>query len=153
MTDTANARLIAIIFEDFEIDHTPDGWPAVKQMHLSAAAKELRRLADRVDDLERMRQKQPLGTYRSMLHPAGLLGIYCPQPPAATSHTTNHTGTVAVATDRYWLPITPATPRGVKLHLLNNTGAGTTGILTAANIQHFCGWEPMAKIPPGMLKP
>lgn len=144
MTDTENARLIAMIFEDFEIDHTPDGWPAVKQMHLSAAAKELRRLADRVDDLERMR-------------PAGLLGHYCPQPQAATSHTathtTNHTGTVAVATDRYWQPITPATPRGVKLHLLNNTGSGTIGHLTEANIRHFVGWEPMAKIPPGMLKP
>lgn len=74
-----------------------------------------------------------------------------PMPPIATSHTTNHTGTVAVATDRYWLPITPDTPRGVKLHLLNNTGAGTIGHLTEANIRHFCGWEPMAKIPPGML--
>ena len=38
-----NALLIAVIFEDFEIDHTHDGWPAVKQMHLSAAAVELRR--------------------------------------------------------------------------------------------------------------
>jgi hypothetical protein len=70
-----------------------------------------------------------------------------------TGYTTNHTGTVAVATDRYWRPITPDTPRGVKLHLLNNTGAGTTGILTAANVQHFAGWEPLAKIPPGMIKP
>ena len=38
-----NALLIAVIFEDFEIDHAHDGWPAVKQMHLSAAAVELRR--------------------------------------------------------------------------------------------------------------
>ena len=46
-----NALLIAVIFEDFEIDHTPDGWPAVKQMHLSAAAVELRRQHAEIDRL------------------------------------------------------------------------------------------------------
>lgn len=38
-----NALAIAVIFKDFAIDHTPDGWPAVKQMHLNAAAAELER--------------------------------------------------------------------------------------------------------------
>lgn len=42
-TPTPEALAIAVIFKDFEIDHTPDGWPAVKQMHLSAAAAELER--------------------------------------------------------------------------------------------------------------
>lgn len=42
-TPTPDALAIAVIFKDFEIDHTPDGWPAVKQMHLSAAAAELER--------------------------------------------------------------------------------------------------------------
>ena len=42
-TPTPEALAIAVIFKDFEIDHTPDGWPAVKQMHLSAAATELRK--------------------------------------------------------------------------------------------------------------
>lgn len=40
-TPTPEALAIAVIFKDFEIDHTPDGWPAVKQMHLNAAAAEL----------------------------------------------------------------------------------------------------------------
>jgi hypothetical protein len=107
-------------------------------MHLSAAAKELRRLADRVDVLERMR-------------PAGLLGIYCPQPPAATGHKLNHTGGVAVSTERRWLFITPSTPRGVMLNLLTTHGVSTKGILTADNLAHFRGWEPLARIPPGMI--
>lgn len=42
-TPTPEALAIAVIFKDFEIDHTPDGWPAVKQMHLNAAAAELER--------------------------------------------------------------------------------------------------------------
>lgn len=42
-TPTPEALAIAVIFKDFAIDHTPDGWPAVKQMHLNAAAAELER--------------------------------------------------------------------------------------------------------------
>lgn len=42
-TPTPEALAISVIFKDFEIDHTPDGWPAVKQMHLNAAAAELER--------------------------------------------------------------------------------------------------------------
>ena len=48
---TPEAIAIAVIFEDFEIDHTPNGWPAVKQMHLSAAATELRK---QHSEIERM---------------------------------------------------------------------------------------------------
>lgn len=44
------ATSIATIFEDFAIDHTPDGWPAVQQMHLNAAAAELRRLQTAEDE-------------------------------------------------------------------------------------------------------
>ena len=46
-----NALLIAVIFKDFAIDHTPDGWPAVKQMHLNAAAAELERQHAEIDRL------------------------------------------------------------------------------------------------------
>jgi len=34
---------IAATFEDFENSHTPDGWPAVKQMQLTEAAAMLRK--------------------------------------------------------------------------------------------------------------
>ena len=50
-TPTPEALAIAVIFKDFEIDHTPDGWPAVKQMHLSAAAAELERQHAEIDRL------------------------------------------------------------------------------------------------------
>ena len=42
-TPTPEALAIAVIFKDFAIDHAPDGCPAVKQMHLNAAAAELER--------------------------------------------------------------------------------------------------------------
>ena len=67
-------------------------------------------------------------------------------------HKLNHSGTVAVATDRYWQFIDADTPRGVKLNLLTVHGVGTTGILTAGNISDFNGWEPLARVPGGMLK-
>lgn len=63
----------------------------------------------------------------------------------------NHTGSVAVSTQRRWLFITPETPRGVMLNLLTTHGVSTKGILTADNLAHFRGWEPMARIPPGMI--
>lgn len=68
-----------------------------------------------------------------------------------TGHKLNHTGSVAVSTQRRWLFITPETPRGVMLNLLTAHGVGTKGILTADNLAHFRGWEPMARIPPGMI--
>ena len=57
------ATSIATIFEDFAIDHTPDGWPAVKQMHLNAAAAELRRLQAAEDEL-----LTALGACRDAMH-------------------------------------------------------------------------------------
>ena len=68
------------------------------------------------------------------------------------AHKLNHTATVAVDTERYWRPITPQTPRGVKLNLLTAHGVGVPGILTADNLRHFSGWEPLARIPDGMVK-
>lgn len=50
-TPTPEALAIAVIFNDFAIDHTPDGWPAVKQMHLNAAAAELERQHAEIEHL------------------------------------------------------------------------------------------------------
>ena len=44
-----------------------------------------------------------------------------------TTHTINSAGTVAVSTEVYWLPISPETPRGVKLQLLGQGGVATYG--------------------------
>jgi|GEM_PF-3232914 len=43
-TGQPDALLIAEEFESFAIDHKPDGWPAIRQKKISAAAAELRRL-------------------------------------------------------------------------------------------------------------
>ena len=59
-TPTPEALAIAVIFKDFEIDHTPDGWPAVKQMHLSAAAAELERQHAEIDALRALLSKKPI---------------------------------------------------------------------------------------------
>ena len=67
-------------------------------------------------------------------------------------HKPNHTGNVAVSTDRYWLFIDEHTPMGQKMNLLNATGAATIGVLTPANIGHFRGWEPLARVKEGMLE-
>ena len=66
-------------------------------------------------------------------------------------HRLNHSGTVAVATDRYWQFIDDETPRGVKLNLLTVHGVGVTGVLTETNRNHFVGWEALARIPEGMI--
>ncbi len=57
-TPTPEALAIAVIFKDFEIDHTPDGWPAVKQMHLSAAAAELERQHAEIERLTAELEKE-----------------------------------------------------------------------------------------------
>lgn len=44
MTKQPEALRLADDFEIYAEDHEPDGWPAVKQKHLTAAAAELRRL-------------------------------------------------------------------------------------------------------------
>ena len=59
-TPTPEALAIAVIFKDFEIDHTPDGWPAVKQMHLSAAATELERQHAEIEALKAERARSGL---------------------------------------------------------------------------------------------
>ena len=59
-TPTPEALAIAVIFKDFEIDHTPDGWPAVKQMHLSAAATELERQHAEIEALKAERASSGL---------------------------------------------------------------------------------------------
>lgn len=59
-TPTPGALAIAAIFKDFAIDHTPDGWPAVKQMHLSAAATELERQHAEIEALKAERARSGL---------------------------------------------------------------------------------------------
>ena len=59
-TPTPEALAIAVIFKDFAIDHTPDGWPAVKQMHLSAAAAELERQHAEIEALKAERARSGL---------------------------------------------------------------------------------------------
>lgn len=43
------AERLAVELTSYEIDHTPDGWPAIQQKQLSAAAAELRRLQSLVE--------------------------------------------------------------------------------------------------------
>lgn len=59
-TPTPEALAIAVIFKDFAIDHTPDGWPAVKQMHLNAAAAELERQHAEIEALRANLSKKPI---------------------------------------------------------------------------------------------
>lgn len=59
-TPTPEALAIAVIFKDFAIDHTPDGWPAVKQMHLNAAAAELERQHAEIEALRALLSKKPI---------------------------------------------------------------------------------------------
>ena len=42
-------------------------------------------------------------------------------------------------------------PIGVRLNLLTTHGAHTQGVLSPLNMSDFLGWEPMARIPPGMI--
>ena len=44
MNKQPEALRIAYCFEGFAIDHTPNGWPAIRQQQLNEAAAELRRL-------------------------------------------------------------------------------------------------------------
>ena len=44
MSEQPEALRIAYCFEGFAIDHTPNGWPAIRQQQLNEAAAELRRL-------------------------------------------------------------------------------------------------------------
>jgi hypothetical protein len=64
------------------------------------------------------------------------------------THTINADKTVAVATDVYWMPITNATPRGVKLQLLGRGGVAVYGIYHGDKF--FTHWAPLPKIPRDM---
>ncbi len=68
------------------------------------------------------------------------------------THKLNHTGTCAVSTDRYWMAVTDtAPPVGVKCNLLTRYGVAIVGVVTASNRPDFAGWEPLARVPWGML--
>ena len=62
------------------------------------------------------------------------------------THTINNAGTVAVATDYYWNPVTQATPRGVKLQLLTVGGVAIYG-LWMGEATHYTHWAPLPKKP------
>jgi hypothetical protein len=59
------------------------------------------------------------------------------------THTINSTGTAAVATDYYWIPIDANTPRGVKLQLLGNGGVAAYGNYQGAPF--WSHWAPLPK--------
>lgn len=70
----------------------------------------------------------------------------------AVNHKLNHTGTCAVSTDRHWMAVTDtAPPAGVKCNLLTRYGVAIIGVVTASNRPDFAGWEPLARVPWGML--
>jgi len=58
------------------------------------------------------------------------------------THTINSTGTAAVATDYYWIPIDEHTPRGVKLQLL-----GKGGVAQYSNYHGDPFWSHWAPLP------
>ena len=62
----------------------------------------------------------------------------------APTHTINTAGTVAVATDTYWLPIDKDTPRSVKLQLLSIGGVAQYGVLQA-DTSFYTDWCPLPK--------
>jgi hypothetical protein len=64
----------------------------------------------------------------------------------APTHTINTAGTVAVATDTYWLPIDKDTPRSVKLQLLSIGGVAQYGNLQA-DTSFYTHWCPVPKKP------
>ena len=68
------------------------------------------------------------------------------------THKLNHTGNCAVSTDRHWMAVTDkAPPAGVKCNLLTRYGVAIIGTVTASNRPDFAGWEPLARVPWGML--
>ena len=60
------------------------------------------------------------------------------------THTINTAGTVAVATDVYWIPIDKDTPRSVKLQLLSIGGVAQYGVLQA-DTSFYTHWCPLPK--------
>jgi len=64
------------------------------------------------------------------------------QKQEPVTHTINSTGTAAVATDYYWIPIDANTPRGVKLQLL-----GKGGVAQYSNYHGDAFWSHWAPLP------
>lgn len=64
------------------------------------------------------------------------------QEPVA-NHKIDSTGTAAVATDYYWLPIDENTPRGVKLQLLGQGGVAQYSSYHGDPFWQF--WAPLPK--------
>lgn len=62
----------------------------------------------------------------------------------APTHTINTAGTVAVATDVYWIPIDKDTPRSVKLQLLSIGGVAQYSVLQA-DTSFYTHWAPLPK--------
>ena len=59
------------------------------------------------------------------------------------NHKIDSTGTAAVATDYYWLPIDENTPRGVKMNLINRA-AGVTHIgVYLSSDKYYTHWAPL----------
>ena len=58
----------------------------------------------------------------------------------------NNAGTVAVATDCYWIPIDENTPRGVKLQLLTKGGVAIYGHWDRRET-FYTHWAPLPKKP------
>lgn len=57
-----------------------------------------------------------------------------------------------MSTDRHWLAVTDtAPPSGVKCNLLTRYGVAIIGTVTSSNRPDFAGWEPLARVPDGML--
>lgn len=60
-----------------------------------------------------------------------------------SAHKLNTSGTVAVATDYYWIPCDERTPRGVKLQLLTKGGVAIYGIYKGED--DFTDWAPLPR--------
>lgn len=63
----------------------------------------------------------------------------------ANQHKLSACGTAAVCPSTLWRPITPDTPRGVKLFLLTDWGVAIIGQMPTKAV---IGWHPLPKIPP-----
>ena len=64
--------------------------------------------------------------------------------PRKPTHTINSTGTVAVSTITYWIPLDDDTPRNVKLQLLTKGGIAMYGNLTG-DISFYTHWCPVPR--------
>ena len=61
------------------------------------------------------------------------------------THTINTAGTVAVATDTYWEPITKETPRGVKMQCIDKRSGVANITVLRSDENFFTHWAPLPK--------